>query len=304
LPATNDNLHRALRNKNDEFYTYLSDVEKECAHYISYFSDKVIYCNTDDENSAFWHYFVDNFENLGIKKVIATHLESPQSYKLEYDGNSVIKTLLKGDGNYSSSECIEILDKVDIVVTNPPFSKSKEFITLIIEHNKDLLVIGNENAFSSTLLFPLLKDHKIWTGYNKVKTFFTPTGETKDFGNICWFTNLPREEKPFIPLSKVYDETSYKRYENFDAINVDRLTDIPKDYAGVMGVPISLIGKYNPKQFEILGLAAGNTKAHKLNYNVAYTPHPLDRGGCGIVEGQRKYTRVFVYLKILSLQSL
>lgn len=298
MPSTNDNLHKALKNKNDEFFTLFEDVEKECSNYSSYFQNKIIYCNTDNEKSAFWLYFTKNFKELKLQKVIATYLDFPSSYKLEYNGNEIIKTKLAGNGDYSSTECIEILKTADIIITNPPFSKSKEFINLIIkEHNKDLLVIGNENAFSSTLLFPLLKENKIWTGYNKVKEFLTDNGDIKSFGNICWFTNLPREEKPFIKLTKNYNKKNYKKYENFEAINVDRIVDIPKDYYGIMGVPVSIVGKYNSKQFKILGLAAGNTKTNHLNYEVPYTPHPLDRGGCGIVEGKRKYTRVFVQLQ-------
>lgn len=294
---SNDNLHKALKNKNDEFYTFLEDIEKECNNYIELFNNKIIYCNTDTENSAFWSYFYKNFNNFHLKKLIATHLEDPFSYKIEtIDGKNIQKENLKSNGDYSSEECLNILKEADFIITNPPFSKSKEFIYLLVQYNKQFLVIGNENAFSSTLIFPLLKEHKIWTGQNKVKNFLQPDGSIKTFGNVCWFTNLPNSEKPFINLTKTYDPTIYKKYENFDAINVDKVKDIPKDYPYIMGVPISLIGKYNPKQFKIEGLAAGNTHKNNLNYNVKSNPHPLDRGGCGIVEGQRKYTRVFISL--------
>lgn len=300
MPNTNDNLHNALRNKNDEFYTLLSDIEKECDNYKNFFINKIIYLNCDDENSNFWKYFFDNFQELQLKELIATHLEEPKSYSLKtQDGKIINKTPLLGNGSYDSEECLKLLNLSDIIITNPPFSKSKEFISLIIGYNKQLLVIGNENAFSSTLIFPLLKDHKIWTGFNKVSSFLTPEGTLKSFGNICWFTNIPINKNiPFIECVKEYDPSIYLQYNNFEAINVDRVTDIPKDYDGIMGVPISFINKWNYNQFELLGLAAGNTKTNNLNFSVPYTPHPLDRGGCGIVNNNiRKYTRVFIRKK-------
>ncbi len=297
MPNTNDNLHNALRNKNDEFYTLLDDIERECDNYKKFFINKIIYLNCDDENSNFWKYFFNNFQELQLKELIATHLEEPKSYILKtQDGKTINKTPLLKNGSYDSEECLKLLDLSDIIITNPPFSKSKEFISLIIEHNKQLLVIGNENAFSSTLIFPLLKNHKIWTGFNKVSSFLTPEGNLKNFGNICWFTNIPINKNiPFIECTKKYDPDIYLRYNNFEAINVDRVTDIPKDYDGIMGVPISFINKWNRDQFELLGLAAGNTKTNNLNFSVPYAPHPLDRGGCGIVNNNiRKYTRVFI----------
>ena len=293
--SKNDNLHAALRNKNDEFYTLLEDVKAECEDYKESFKNKIIYCNTDDEQSAFWKYFYQNFRYLQLKKIIATHLEEPKSYKLvSKDGENFDKIPLQQNGGYETEECLKLLQESDIVITNPPFSLSKQFIDTILSMNKKILVIGNENSFSSTLLFPYFKDQLLHTGNHKVKQFLQPDGSIKTFGNICWLTNLPNQEKPFLLLTKSYKEESYPKYDNFDAINVDKIVDIPKDYDGIMGVPISIVGKYNPKQFEILGLAAGNTKNNKLNYKVPYTPHPLDRGGCGVVNGVRKYTRVFI----------
>lgn len=296
----NDNLHSALKEKNDEFFTFYEDIELECNHYIDFFNNKIIYLNCDDEDSNFWKYFFNNFKNFNLKELWATHLDSAQSYLLKtIDGININKEYLKGNGDYNSDECLNLLTKCDIVITNPPFSKSKEFISLIVKYNKYFLVIGNENAFSSTLIFPLLKDEKVWTGFNKVKTFFTPENEKQSFGNILWFTNIPINKNiPLINCTKEYDPSIYLKYDNFEAINVDAITDIPKNYIGVMGVPISYVGKHNPKQFEILGLAAGNTKNNHLNFSVPYTPHQLDRGGCGIVNNSiRKYTRVFIRRK-------
>lgn len=299
--SNNDNLHNALKVKNDEFYTFYDDIAAECEHYTTFFQGKIIYLNCDDENSNFWKYFLDNFNAFQLKELWATHLDTNTSYLLKtINGTNIIKQDLIGNGDYNSEECLKLLQQCNIVVTNPPFSKSKEFISLIVNYNKYFLVIGNENAFSSTLLFPLLKDEKIWTGFNKVKKFFTPNNDKKDFGNILWFTNIPNNKTiPLIDCTKLYNEKDYPKYSNFDAINVEKIKDIPKDYMGIMGVPISYVGKHNPKQFEILGLAAGNTKNNDLNFTVPYTPHPLDRGGCGIINNTiRKYTRVFIRRKI------
>lgn len=296
----NDNLHSALKKKNDEFFTFYADIEAECDHYKNFFKDKIIYLNCDDEDSNFWKYFFDHFIEFKIKELWATHLDTAQSYLLKtIDGINIIKENLIGNGDYNSEECLKLLTQCDIVITNPPFSKSKEFISLIVDYNKYFLVIGNENAFSSTLIFPLLKDEKIWTGFNKVKKFFTPENEIQSFGNILWFTNIPiNKDIPLINCTKTYNPSLYLRYDNFDAINVDAIDDIPKDYKGIMGVPISYVGKHNPQQFEILGLAAGNTKNNHLNFSVPYTPHKLDRGGCGVVnDTTRKYTRVFIRRK-------
>jgi len=145
----------------------------------------------------------------------------------------------------------------------------------------------------------MIKNRTIWTGYNKIETFILPSGETQSFGNICWFTNIPiKKEIPFIELNRSYDENFYKKYDNYyTAINVDRIVDIPKDYDGIIGVPISILNKFNFDQFELLGLAAGNSKNNKLYFSVEYIPSPLDRGGCGVIKGVRKYSRVFIRKK-------
>lgn len=299
--AGNDNLHNALKAKNDEFFTFYEDIEKECVNYISHFKGKTIYLNCDSEKSQFWKYFFNNFTNFELKELVATYLDKENtSYKLwSNDGINIHRTPLTGVGDFSSEECREILEMADIVITNPPFSRFREMVTLILNYEKQFLLIGNENTFASTEIFPLIKDNLIWTGFNKVRQFLQPDGSTKDFGNICWFTNLTiNKEIPLIPLTAKYSKENYPFYDNFEAINVDRVDLIPCDYDGVMGIPVSYLNKYNPKQFEIVGLAAGNTKTNKLNFDVPYTPHELDRGGCGVVKGVRKYSRVFVKRKV------
>ena len=299
--ANNDNLHNALKVKNDEFFTFYNDIEKECSNYIHHFKNKIIYLNCDNENSQFWQYFFNHFAEFELKALIATHLDKENvSYKLcSFDGVDIQRTSLIGTGDFSSEECQEILKEVDIIITNPPFSRFREMVSLILKYNKNFLLIGNENTFASTEIFPLIKDNLIWTGFNKVKQFLQPDGTIKEFGNICWFTNLEIEKDiPFISLTAKYSVEDYPFYDNFEAINVDRVDLIPCDYSGIMGIPVSYLSKYNPKQFEIVGLAAGNTKAHKLNFNVPYIPHELDRGGCGVVNGVRKYSRVFVKRKV------
>lgn len=299
--AGNDNLHNALKVKNDEFFTFYKDIEAECINYIHHFKNKNIYLNCDSEKSEFWKYFFKNFTTFELKSLVATYLDKENiSYKLSTtDGFNISRTPLSGTGDFSSKECQEVLKKADIIITNPPFSRFREMVTIILKYNKKFLLIGNENTFASTEIFPLIKDNLIWTGFNKVKQFLQPDGTIKDFGNICWFTNLKIEKEiPFINLTAKYSAEKYPFYDNFDAINVDRVDLIPCDYEGVMGIPVSYLNKHNPKQFEIVGLAAGNTKKHKLNFDVHYTPHELDRGGCGVVNGVRKYSRVFVKRKV------
>lgn len=295
--SKNDNLHRALKNKNDEFYTLYADIEKECEHYKKFFENKRIYLNCDSEDSNFWIYFLNNFTKFKLKSLTATSLSRNKLYT--EDGVNVDTTILNGTGAFDSEECVELLNINDIVITNPPFSLFRKLACLLQQHSISFLIIGNENTFASTEIFPMIKNRTIWTGYNKVETFTLPSGETQSFGNICWFTNIPvKKEIPFIELNRPYNENFYKKYDNYyTAINVDRVIDIPKDYDGIIGVPISILNKLNFDQFELLGLAAGNSKNNKLYFSVEYTPSPLDRGGCGVVEGVRKYSRVFIKRK-------
>lgn len=293
--AANTNLHKAKEAKNDEFYTQLTDVAKELMHYKHHFKDKVVFCNCDDPTwSAFWKYFHLNFAELGLKKLISTHYDRTEpTYKMEYYGgndNDVedgVKTSLEGNGDFKNKECLDLLDECDIVVTNPPFSEFRLYVATLMEHNKKFLIIGNKNAITYKEFFPLLKDNKVWIGYNNVKEFIQPDGSIKKFGNIGWFTNLDiakRYEK--LILWKNFTPEEYPRYDNYLAWNVDKVAEIPCDdyidveigegelcqymemypdleilennkiriHNPIYGVPITFLDKYNPEQFEIVGL--------------------------------------------------
>lgn len=254
--AGNTNLFNANKLKNDEFYTRYEDIENELQHYTKHFENKIVFCNCDDpKRSNFWKYFKDNFNDLNLKKLICTHYEKTKnSYKLEYDGVNTIKTELSGDGDFRSNECIETLKDIDIVVTNPPFSLFRDYVAQLMKYNKKFLIIGNQNAITYKEFFPLLKDNKVWLGYNHVKEFIRPDGTHQKFGNICWFTNLDFDKRhEILNLLKKYNSEDYPKYDNYDAINVGKVSDIPYDYYGPMGVPISFFDKYNPEQFEIIG---------------------------------------------------
>lgn len=278
----NANLRHAIENRDDEFYTCYDEIEKELNRYAQYFRDKVIYCNCDDHagirlgtpKSNFLKYFADNFEAFGIKKVIATHYEregSSTMYILDKDktGDGVIcsedieEIPLSGNGDFRSDECIELLKQADIVITNPPFSLFPEYIAQLIEYEKKFIIIGNKNALSYRSIFPLIKENKVWLGYSSPCNFIYDGVPTKKVNGLTrWFTNLPttrRNEK--IETGRRYYgfESDYPKYYNYDAINIGRTSDIPMDYDGVMGVPITFIDKYNPEQFEIIGLGISNS---------------------------------------------
>ncbi len=267
MSGDNASLHKAKDVKNDEFYTRLTDVSKELKHYKEHFKNKIVFCNCDDPTwSAFWKYFHLNFAELGLKKLISTHYDKTETtYKMEYmggDDNDIevgTITPLEGNGDFRSKECLDLLDEADIVCTNPPFSLFREYISVLMEHDKKFLIIGTKNAITYKEFFPLLKENKVWIGFNSVKEFTQPDGTIKKFGNIGWYTNLDitkRHEK-LIPWKK-YSPDEFKSYDNFDGINVDKLNEIPCDYDGVMGVPITFLDRYNPDQFEIIGLGIAN----------------------------------------------
>ena len=265
----NSNLTTAKRVKNDEFYTRYEDIETEVMAYRKQFKNKIVYLPCDDpaeKKSEFWSFFVNNFDAFGLKKLIATHYdENGKAYKIWIDADTTgdgfiddadaLQEDLTGNGDFRSPECVEILEECDIVCTNPPFSLFREFVSLILSKNKKFLIIGNQNAFTYKEIFNLIKTNQIWTGYNMVKKFYQPDKSIKEFGNVCWFTNMQtsKREQEFI-LTKEYDEMTYPKYDSCNAINVGKLADIPKDYYEVMGVPITFLDKYNPNQFEILGL--------------------------------------------------
>lgn len=255
----NKNLSNAKKMKNDEFYTQISDIEKELKYYKHHFKDKVVFCNCDDPTeSHFYKYFKMNFEALGLKKLITTYYKSDKpTYKTECVGGygiEDIRTELLQNGDFRSNECIELLKEADIVVTNPPFSLFREYVALLEEYDKNYLIIGNKNAITYKDIFKLIKENKLWLGYGSCEEFRTPNGLSKQVNGLCrWFTNLPiakRNEE--LLLYKTYSPDLYPKYDNYNAINVDKVKDIPKDYDGIMGVPLTFLDKYNPEQFEII----------------------------------------------------
>lgn len=306
---------RAKKNKADEFYTQLPDIETEMRHYRDQFRGKIIFCNCDDPyESNFFKYFAMNFNFLGLKKLIATcYVGSPiadtqlslfdndppeakttkSPHKIEItevtdenaDGavdltdveyllrnkkNALMK--LKGDGDFRSPECIELLKEADIVVTNPPFSLFREYVAQLMKYNKKFIIIGSKNAITYKEIFRMIRDNKLWLGYgfqNGNAFFKVPqkydrkwasgvynpkTGLVK-FRNVGWFTNLDTKKRHEpLPLYKRYTPEEYPYYDNYDAIEVSKTTDIPYNYKGAMGVPITFLDKYNPEQFEIIAL--------------------------------------------------
>lgn len=294
--SLNTNLHQAKTAKKDEFYTQLPDIEREIKHYSEHFKDKIVYCNCDDPRvSNFFHYFSFNFEQLGLKKLITTCYknqnmdlfsknESEQAIYLEYNGDKNANNVpdpeeiginyLEGDGDFRSAECIELLKQADIVVTNPPFSLFREYVAQLIEYDKKFVIVGSYNAITYKEIFKLIKDDKLWLGYGFIggnayfKTTYAndfakgvydeETGLVK-FRNVTWFTNLDIEKRnEDLILFKKYTPEEYPKYDNYDAINVDKTADIPMDYAGAMGVPITFLDKYNPEQFEIIKFRKGD----------------------------------------------
>ncbi len=291
----NKNLTQAKKNKKDEFYTQLSDIERELKHYRKHFKDKVVYCNCDDPRiSNFFHYFSYNFEKLGLKKLITTcyknqsmdlfsQNESEQAIYLEYNGDKNGNNVpdpeeigivnLKGDGDFRSQESIELLKQADIVVTNPPFSLFREYVSQLIEYDKKFIIVGHQNATKYTEIFPLIKENKIWLGFgfkggaghfiNTQYEDYATAGDHREgmirVSGVHWFTNLDINKRhEDLILFKKYTPEEYPTYDNFNAINVDVTKDIPVDYDGLMGVPITFLDKYNPDQFEIIGLGQGN----------------------------------------------
>lgn len=292
-------LNRAQKAKKDEFYTQLPDIEKELRHYTNHFENKVVYCNCDDPRvSNFFHYFSYQFETLQLRKLITTCYKnrnwelfsdhgSDKAVYLEYEGDKNQNKLpddeeievkqLEGDGDFRSAECISMLEKADIVVTNPPFSLFRQYVSQLMEYGKKFIILGNLNAITYKEIFPYLKDNRIWLGASiksgdrefGVPQSYPLTGATTrqdEDGNkfvrvkgVRWFTNLDYPQRhEDLPLVKKYNEKDYPHYENCDAINVDKTKDIPRDWNGMMGVPITFLDKYNPDQFEIIRFRKGD----------------------------------------------
>lgn len=270
MKKNNANLYKAKNRKNDEFYTLYEDIENELKHYTKDFEDKVIYLNADDpDQSNFWKYFKNNFNSLKLKKLICTYFKEEENTRATILTDKVEANIpLKGNGDFRSEECIKYLKESDIVITNPPFSLFGEFIDTLMKYNKKFLVIGSKNIVSKKEIVIPFMEGKLWTGVNHGKmSFKTPSGELETLNNIRWYTNLKNDkENEFLELTMKYygNEDFYTEYYNYDAINVDRVKDIPKDYYGEMGVPITFLDIYNPKQFKISGIS---NKCIKTKYD-------------------------------------
>lgn len=269
---SNKKLNLGKKAKNNEFYTRYEDIEKELKYYD--LKGKSIYCNTDDyRKSNFVKYFIDNFKELGISKITATCFDNGDgAYMYQYDGENAIQRKLEGNGDFRSAECVELLKQSDVVVTNPPFSLFRDFVTQVIEYGKKFLLVGNNNAITYKEIFPYIKNGKIWLGVNNNKTieftipkYYEKWNRIEDGVKIAkvpaisWFTNIEHSMRNLpLDLYKKYNPKDYPKYDNYDAINVDKTSDIPMDYDGVMGVPITFLDKYCPTQFEIVGLTSSS----------------------------------------------
>lgn len=342
--SDNKNLHAAKRNKQDEFYTQLSDIENELRFYKNHFRGKTVFCNCDDPyESNFFKYFALHFNSLGLKKLIATgYVTSPVAGKelalfddeadtpknqpyvvyinevtdLNGDGRTDLQDVelllkmrkntrrkLHGDdtypaGDFRSAESIALLKQADIVVTNPPFSIFTDYIKQLVDYNKKFLIVGNQNNFLYKEILPMFLHNTVWLGNScghwwfKVPPYYEEkmtdykmddTGQKwRRMGNICWFTNLDYKERYMdLVLYKRYNPVDYPKFDNYDAINVNKVSDIPCDYDGVMGVPITFLSKCNPLQFDVVGVAKFN--------------------GAPKIKGKSLYTRILIRKKMRSL---
>ena len=369
--AKNADLGAAKTAKKDEFYTQLTDIEKEMRYYRKHFQGKTVLCNCDDPfESNFFKYFALNFNRLGLKKLIATcYYSSPiagqqlqygcdaygqmtfyfedkgaeenkskrpykavvtQVYDKMGDGgvdmldvaelfrtgeNELVE--LEGDGDFRSPECLDLLDESDIVVTNPPFSLFREYVATLAEHQKHFIIIGNVNALKYKEIFPYIISNQIWLGasiHSGDRAFFVPDDYSLDASTcgideatgrkyirvkgVRWYTNLDMKQRhEELILVKRYSPENNPSYDNYNAVEVSKTADIPCDYTGIMGVPITFFDKFNPDQFEIIWQASGNTRASapvEILEQLGYKPSKEDRGGCCLLNGKRTYDRVFI----------
>ena len=327
----NSKLSNAKNAKNDEFYTQLSDIEKELKHYKRHFKGKVVLCNCDDPRvSNFFHYFAYNFEKLGLKKLITTcyknqnadlfsQNDSEQAIYLEYEGDKNGNNVpdpdeigikhFKGDGDFRSEECIELLKQADIVVTNPPFSLFREYVAQLIEYDKNFIIIGHQNALTYKEIFPLIKENTLWLGYgfkggaaHFINTQYKDYASADDHqegmirvSGVTWYTNfdISKRHEDLI-LYKQFNSDEFPKYDNYDAININKTKDIPLDYEGYMGVPITFMNKYNPEQFEIIGATESEGKgfSNGLWDKESKISQP-------VVNKKRVYKRIFIKNKRL-----
>jgi len=329
--AGNKLLTKAKRNKKDEFYTQLSDIEKELRHYKDHFFDKHIFCNCDDpEFSNFWRFFALNFNQLGLKRLTSTHYEkNGQSYRLDIyrdvpeeaknkptfltmEGSEAdlplgYITKLEENGDFRSKESIEILKDCDIVVTNPPFSLFREYIAQLMEYDKKFIIIGHQNAITYKEVFPYIRNNQIWLGYgfsgnaghfinHHYEDYATASNHIQGMirvSGVVWFTNLDLSKRhEELILYKSYSPEEYPDYDNYDAVEVSKVVEIPFDFDGVMGVPITFMNKYNPDQFEIIGCTESEGRGFSnglWDENFKIT-QPL-------INGEKKYKRLFIKRK-------
>lgn len=331
--AANNPLHQAKRQKKDEFYTQLPDIEKELHHYAHHFRDKVVFCNCDDPRvSNFFTYFQLKFRVLGLRKLITTcyQNQNPDMFSRHVHERSIGLAIaehqketgdlpnidlfnLDGDGDFRSDECVELLKQADIVVTNPPFSLFRDYVDQLVEYRKKFVIIGNMNAVSYKEIFPLIKDNRIWLGpsiKSGDREFGVPehyplnaaTSRTDESGNkfirvksVRWFTNLDHAKRhEDLILYRRYSPNEYPKYDNYDAINVDKTSDIPVDYPGAMGVPITFLDKHNPDQFEIL-----NANDIRANQSVPVKQHGLIKDKDSAIGGKPKYVRIVIKRKVV-----
>ena len=323
-------LQKANKNKNDEFITQLTDIEKELKHYKKHLKGKVVFCNCDDPRvSNFFHYFSYNFEKLGLKKLITTcyknqnidlfsRHDTDKAIYLEYEGDKNRNKIpdleeigikqLKGDGDFRSNESIELLKQADIVVTNPPFSLFREYVAQLIKFDKNFIILGNQNSITYKDVFRLIKENRIWIGVDNGGTKWFQVPDDYDIttksrkkiengkkffsmGSINWFTNLDiKKRHENLILYKKYNPKDYPTYDNYNAINVDKVSDIPIDYNGVMGVPVTFLDKYNPDQFEIVGLTSGRDEFEAIPTKRYINPKQINKDG-SITNGSKANTR-------------
>jgi hypothetical protein len=324
--SLNKNLNNAKAGKKDEFYTELTDIEKELRHYKDHFKGNTVFCNCDDPRvSNFFHYFSHKFEDLELKKLITTCYKnqerdlfstnkSESAIWLEYNGDKNGDRVpnpeeigihkLKGDGDFRSQESIDLLTQADIIVTNPPFSLFREYVAQLIEHDKKFIIVGHQNALTYKEIFPLIKENKVWLGYgfnggaahfiNTQYEDYATAGNHKEgkirVSGVHWFTNLDtRKRHEDLILYKTYNKKEFPTYDNYDAIEVSKTKDIPMDYKGVMGVPITFMDKYNPDQFEIIGATESEGKGFS---NGLWNEE--SKVAQAIVKGERVYKRIFI----------
>jgi len=297
---SNKHLHRARKEKNDEFYTGYNDIVNEIMHYPEQFKNKVVGCNCDDYRiSNFVKVFHDYYHILGLAGLVATNYDNGEgAYKYTYNGETETVTRLQGDGDFRKEEVRGIMADCDIIATNPPFSLFRDFISLMTQSNTEVLAIGTKGAVGYNDIIGQFKGGTLSIGYETPNDFIQPNSDKKMNGLCRWFTSLNTKRQVSLRMTKKYDPQRYPKYDNFDAINVDRVADIPRDYYGVMGVPSTFMDYFNDKQFEIVGIANRGYTPELLTKVYENEPNAKDLNGsaCILIDGQPKAlsTRIFI----------